>query len=106
MGLLDIGKDILIALYDNSPTSPMMDDNARAQFENLKRQREFDAMHPGWREMGKKMQEPSGGNTVGKLLVGAAVVGGAALIKNLLSDDKKDKAANQNQIKTRPQMNK
>ena len=96
MGLLDIGKDILVALYDNSPTAPMMNDRARADFERMKRQREMQNRFPAIQN------ENSSGNTAGKVLAGAAVIGGALLIKNLLGGDKKTEE-NQSQIQNNVQ---
>ena len=85
MGLFDIGKDILIALYDNSPTSPMMNNRARADFERMKRQREMQDRFPAIQNTN------SSGNIAGKVLVGAAAVGGAMLLKHIFgSDDKKE----------------
>lgn len=83
MGLLDIGKDILIAMYDNSPTSPMMNDRARADFERMKRQREMQNRFQAIQNSN------SSGNTAGKVLAGAAVVGGAILLKKIFSSDNK-----------------
>lgn len=89
MGLFDIGKALLVALYDNSPTSPMMNDNARAGFENLKRQRQ---MEQRFGNAPLKVQSDS--DDVAKAVLvgvgGAAVVGGAMLLKHFFSSDDKD----------------
>ena len=89
MSLFDIGKDILLALYDNSPTSPMMNDNARAGFERMKRQREME------QRFGTAALQSgnSSGNVAGKVIAGAAVVGGAMLLKHIFGSDKKDDKA-------------
>ena len=71
MGLFDIGKDILIALYDNSPTSPAIQNTN------------------------------SSGNVAGKVLVGAAAVGGAMLLKHIFGSD--DKKENQNTVQNQTQ---
>lgn len=89
MSLFDIGKDILLALYDNSPTSPMMNDNARAGFERMKRQREMEQRFG----TAPLQSGNSSGNVAGKVIAGAAVVGGAMLLKHIFGSDKKDDKA-------------
>lgn len=94
MGLFE---DIAVGLFnefEKTPQGALMNDNARAGFEQMRRQREFDAMHPGWRN-GVKQNNSSSGDIAGKVLIGAAAVGGAMLLKHLFSgDDKKENTGN------------
>ncbi|MBR1858676.1 MAG: hypothetical protein IJ797_04200 [Selenomonadaceae bacterium] len=107
MGLFDIGRDVLIGLYDefnrNSPNAALMDDRARAGFEKLKRQREWERRFPA-----RQIQSnDSSGNVAGKVLAGAALAGGAFLLSKLFgsNDDNKDKNTNKPQNPSNIQTN-
>ena len=101
MGLFE---DVMVGLFnavDQTPQGALMNDNARAQFENMRRQKEFDDMHPGWRN-GIQKNNNSGGDIAGKVLVGAAAVGGAMLLKHIFSSDDKKENKNPTQNNVQP----
>ena len=101
MGLFEHVMVGLFNEFEKTPQSALMNDRARAGFEDMRRRREFEKMHPGWQDTAKNFNNNnSDGNIAGKVLFGAAAIGGAMLLKHIFSsDDKKEnKVPDQNEM--------